>query len=146
MSEHYDDELSPRYKQMLEELKTILGNSKKPLTIRQLKEKLDNTDFLWDALDSLEASGYILNVGGIMLPKFVIAKEPPKDTLVLRTCRKCGEEKPPSHYEREWSGHPAPRCKACREGALARRGQLIADFGKKYREGKGKGLLPTKKP
>jgi hypothetical protein len=137
MREHYDDELSPRYKLMTEELKKILQKSKKPMTIRQLKEKLDNTDFLWDALESLEASGYILNTGGILLPKYVIAKEPPKETLTLRTCTKCGESKQPSHFDREWSGQPAKRCKACREASLAARDGLIAEAGRKYRAKKG---------
>lgn len=145
MNEHYEDELSPRFKLMAETIKEILSNTKKPMTVRQFVEKLDNTDFLSDALASLESAGYIENVGGVILPRYRLAAEEPRPTIPMRVCRNCGIEKPLREFEREWSGEPAKKCLGCRTLSLKDRDGKLVEYNRQRRLKKGEELLPTKK-
>lgn len=144
MTEFNDDELSPRFKATAEEVKGIIGASKQPMTIRQIVEKMPNTDFLWDALESLEAAGYIENVGGVLLPKYKLSKSGPRLNIPEKVCVNCGISKPIGEYEREWSGEPAKKCRFCREKSLAARDKKLVDYNRRKKLDKGEGSLPTK--
>lgn len=144
MTEFYEDEVSPRFRATSEEVKTIIGASKQPMTIRQIVEKMSNTDFLWDALESLEGAGYIENVGGVLLSKYKLSKTGPRLNIREKVCTNCGISKPIGEYEREWSGEPAKKCRFCREKSLQSRDRKLVEYNRQRRLEKGEGSLPKK--
>lgn len=144
MTEFFEDEVSPRFRATSEEVKAIIGASKQPITIRQIVEKMPNTDFLWDALESLEAAGYIENVGGVLLPKYKLSKTGPRLNIPEKVCVNCGISKPSGEYERDWSGEPSKKCRFCREKSLRSRGDKMVEYNRQKRLEKGEGSLPKK--
>jgi len=144
MTEFDNDEVSPRFRATSEEVKKILAKSKTPMTIRQFVEKMPNTDFLWDALESLESAGYIENVGGVLLPKYKLSDNQSRKNIPHKVCVNCRLEKPIGEFYREWSGEPAKKCRHCREVSMAARDAKLVEYNRQKKLNKGKGSLPTK--
>lgn len=116
---------SPAYLRMQELITELLKSERTALTARQIRSILGTDDFLGDALEILTFIGLIKVEGSVLLPKY---KYNHLDELQvnMKTCDKCGDEKPLLDFYQEWSGRPSAACKTCKIAAQKKRGRRTA--------------------
>ena len=83
------------------------------MTVRSIVNTLNVRDFVWDALELLESSGVIKNVGGVMISRWIYLKEGRQKTK-YKLCSQCEKKKPLIEFYQEWTGAPSARCRECK--------------------------------
>lgn len=104
---------SPRFYAIKERIVKLLKKADEPMTVRSLVSKLETRDFVWDALEMLQGSGVIKNIGGVMISRWVYVDQG-RQRRKMKVCSQCGTKKPLLDFYQEWTGAPSAKCRDCK--------------------------------
>lgn len=120
---HQVSEDSPRYTAMKQAIANFLMKQTEPVTTAEVVRHVGTYDFVWDALEALESSHLITNVGGVQISRWKYKHSKTKIKTNTKHCKACDQEKPLIEFYQEWSGSPSRYCRQCKIEKVTKRGR-----------------------